>query len=64
MAAWVTLITICAVAIPFYLRFVVALYREYRRERRAPSERSEVGKSVAPMIESRHKDDRRIELHG
>jgi NADH:ubiquinone oxidoreductase subunit 2 (subunit N) len=35
MAAWVTLITICAVAIPFYLRFVVALYREYRRERRA-----------------------------
>ena len=30
MVAWVTLASICAAAIPFYLRFLVALCKECR----------------------------------
>jgi hypothetical protein len=30
MAVWVFLVTVCAVAIPFYLRFLVALCQEFR----------------------------------
>jgi len=56
MVARVTLITVCAVAVPFYLRFVVALYREYRRSWRARSARLELVKSEAGSMESRHTD--------
>jgi hypothetical protein len=34
MVAWVTLLSICAFAVSFYIRLVVALFREYRRLRR------------------------------
>jgi hypothetical protein len=56
MAAWMTLIVICAVAVPFYLRFVVALCREYRRLRQTPSERIELVKRETYESESRRED--------
>jgi energy-coupling factor transporter transmembrane protein EcfT len=56
MVARGTLITVCAVAVSFYLRFVVALYGEYRRLWRARSARIEVVKSEAGRMESRYKD--------
>ena len=56
MVAPVTLITVCVVAVPFYLRFVVALYREYRRLGRARSARIELVESDAGRKESRYKD--------
>lgn len=33
LAMWVVFATVCAVAVPFYVRFLVAMCREYRYAR-------------------------------
>jgi hypothetical protein len=57
MVAWLTLASICAAAIPFYLRFLVALCKEYTFARNCYLVRIEPEVDQSPIDQMSHGDE-------
>ena len=55
MAAWVMLATVWTVGVPFYLRFLVALYNEIRHVKICCLVRIQPTPSEVPLSEQRQK---------
>ncbi len=53
MAAWVMLATVWTIGVPFYLRFLVALYKEIRHVKICYLVRIQPTASEVPLIEQR-----------
>jgi len=53
MAAWVILATVWTVGVPFYLRFLVALFREVRQVKICYLVRIQPAVREVPLIESK-----------